>query len=63
MDTHEQPSRLAYTVDEAADLLGISRGLIYKAMSRGEIATVKIGASRRITPEAIRDFLASKASS
>lgn len=63
MDTHEQRPRMAYTVDEAAGLIGVSRGLLYKAIAAGEIATVKIGASRRITAQAIDDFLASKAAS
>lgn len=38
--------RLTYTVDEAADLLGISRALAYEAVRRGEIPSLRIG--RRI---------------
>jgi len=36
-------NRLACTVDEAADLLGISRSLAYDAVHRGEIRTVRLG--------------------
>lgn len=50
--------RLAYTVAEAARLVGISRSGLYKLIRAGEIETVKIGAARRVTPEAIRAFLA-----
>lgn len=57
------PPRLAYTVDEAAAALGISRSQLYKLLKKREIQSVLIGSSRRITPEAIRDFLAAKAAS
>jgi excisionase family DNA binding protein len=57
------PERDAYTVGEAAERLGLSRSGLYKLIGKGEIVTVKLGGSRRITPEAIRDFLASKVAS
>jgi excisionase family DNA binding protein len=63
MDDTSTTRRLAYTVDEAAGSIGISRSQLYKLIAAGEIATVKIGSSRRITPDAIRDFLAAKAAS
>lgn len=59
----EAPVRDAYTVDEAARRLSMSRSGLYKIIARGEIATVKFGGSRRITPDAIRDFLVAKAAS
>ena len=39
-------SRLTLTVDEAAELLGLSRGGAYAACAAGEIPTVRLG--RRI---------------
>lgn len=66
-DDSPAPERLAYTVEEAAETLGLSRSGLYKLIAAGEIATVKFGAgksaSRRITPDAIREFLAAKAAS
>lgn len=62
-DDTTPPERLAYTVEEAAETLGISRALMYRLIASGDIATVKFRSSRRITPEALRDFLASKAAS
>jgi excisionase family DNA binding protein len=39
-------SRLVYTVEEAATLLGISRSFAYEAVQRGDIPSMRIG--RRI---------------
>lgn len=55
--------RLAYTVEEAAELIGMSRSGLYKRIAKGEIATLKIGAARRITREQLHAFLESKAAS
>ena len=38
--------RRTYTVEEAGELLGLSRGSVYEAVRRGDIPTVRIG--RRI---------------
>ena len=38
--------RLTYTVEEAAELLGISRNSAYEAVRKGEIPTIRLG--RRI---------------
>ena len=35
--------RLTYTVDEAAQLLGISRNSAYEAVRRGEIPIIRVG--------------------
>ena len=39
-------SRLTFTVEETAQLLGLSRGLAYEAVRNGEIPSIRIG--RRI---------------
>jgi len=38
-----------YRPDEAARSLAISRGQVYNLMASGDLKSVKIGASRRIT--------------
>jgi excisionase family DNA binding protein len=46
---HDPPPPL--TVEEAAKLLGISRGLAYEAARRGEIPTIRLG-RRLLVPRA-----------
>jgi excisionase family DNA binding protein len=41
--------RLAYSVDEAARLTGLSRDLLYDEMRRGHLPYVKVGRRRLIT--------------
>jgi excisionase family DNA binding protein len=41
--------RLAYSVNEAARLTGLSRDLLYDRMRRGNLRYVKIGRRRLIT--------------
>lgn len=48
----EQPERLTYTIEEAARLLGISRGSAYEAVRRGELPVLKIG-KRLLVPRAV----------
>ncbi len=51
------PDRLAYSVDEAAHLTGLSRDLLYDEMRRGNLSYVKIGRRRVITHEHLHQFL------
>lgn len=51
------PERLAYTVDEAAEILSIGRSTLYELLTSGKIASVKIGRSRRIRHAAIVAYL------
>jgi excisionase family DNA binding protein len=48
--------RLTYTVEEAAEMLGISRALAYR---RGVLPTVKI-AGRRLVPKTALDRMLAK---
>jgi excisionase family DNA binding protein len=50
-------SRLAYSVDEAARLTGLSRDLLYDQMRRGKLCYVKIGRRRVITRQHLEQFL------
>jgi excisionase family DNA binding protein len=49
--------RLAYSVDEAARLTGLSRDLLYDQMRRGKLSYVKIGRRRLITRQHLEQFL------
>lgn len=51
--------RIAYTVKEAAELLSVSRSLVYEMIHAGAIQSIKFGRSRRITEEQILAFLGS----
>ena len=42
---------------EAADQLGIGRSKIYELMRLGDLRSVKIGGSRRITRAALAEFV------
>lgn len=49
--------RLAYSVDEAARLTGLSRDLLYDEMRRGHLDYLKIGRRRLITRQHLEQFL------
>jgi excisionase family DNA binding protein len=49
--------RLAYSVDEAAHLTGLSRDLLYEQMRRGNLSYVKVGRRRLITRQHLERFL------
>lgn len=45
------------TVDDCARRLGIGRSHTYAYVLKGDIASVKLGRNRRITPEALDAFI------
>lgn len=51
-----QPGRAAYSVAETAQMLGLCEASIYRAMNRGDIASVLVG-GRRIIPATTIDQL------
>jgi len=58
---HSQPAeRLTYTVEEAAQLLGISRNSAYEAVRRSEIPTIRLGRRIVIPRSRLEDLLASR---
>jgi excisionase family DNA binding protein len=57
-----QADRLAYSVDEAARLTGLSRDLLYDEMRRGNLTYVKVGRRRLITRHHLQQFLADASS-
>jgi excisionase family DNA binding protein len=54
--------RLAYSVDEAAAITGLSRDLLYDEMRTGRLAYLKIGRRRIITRQHLDAFLSTNAS-
>jgi excisionase family DNA binding protein len=49
--------RLAYSVDEAAHITGLSRDLLYDQMRTGRLAYLKVGRRRIITRQHLEAFL------
>lgn len=50
-------AKLLLRPEEAADLLWIGRSKVYELIGTGELASVRIGASRRIPAEALSEFV------
>jgi excisionase family DNA binding protein len=48
---------LLVKVDEAERILSLSRSTIYELLRRGELASVKVGAARRIPMTALRKWV------
>jgi excisionase family DNA binding protein len=49
---------MAYTVDEAIEVLGISRDLVYDLMREGRLRYVQVTGRKRLIPaDAITEFL------
>ena len=46
-----------YRVPEVATLLGVSPGLIWRMVWRGDLRSLRIGTARRIPASAVRDLL------
>jgi excisionase family DNA binding protein len=49
---------LAFSVEEAARLIGVSRATVYVLISTGELRTIKIRKRRLVPREALLDLLA-----
>ena len=50
--------KLLLKPEEAAEILSIGRSKVYELIGTGELASVRIGACRRIPAEALSDFVA-----
>ena len=50
MEENEQTDPLTITVEEAGRRLGISRGLAYELVRRGEIPAIRLGCRRLVVP-------------
>jgi excisionase family DNA binding protein len=49
--------RLLYSAEEAAGLLGIGRTYMFALLASGEISSLKIGKRRKITRDALYEFI------
>jgi excisionase family DNA binding protein len=50
--------RITYSIDDAHQLLGITRSALYLLMNAGEIASIKVGRRRLITRRTLEQFIA-----
>ena len=50
--------RLMYRVEEAAELLSLSRDRIYQLIRSNQLRSVQVGGSRRIPARALEDYVA-----
>lgn len=55
--TNDHTPKLAFTVQEAARLLSLSRSHVYELIQSGKIDSIKIGRSRRITANQLELYL------
>jgi excisionase family DNA binding protein len=51
------PGPLLYSVEDAAQLLGIGRTFMFHLVATGEICSVKIGKRRKIPRDALDDYV------
>jgi excisionase family DNA binding protein len=56
-------TQLLYTVEQAAQVLAISRSSIYRLIVSKEIVTIGIGRSRRVSHQALEGFINAKTKS
>jgi excisionase family DNA binding protein len=52
-----RPVRLLLTPEEAARALGVSRAKLYPMLMRRQIASIRIGGSRRIPLSALQQYV------
>lgn len=57
MKTPMESERVLLRVEEAADLVGLSRSKMYELMAAGRIKSVLIGRSRRVPRKAVAEFV------
>jgi excisionase family DNA binding protein len=53
----ETESKLLLSVEETATMMSLGRTLVYALVRRGEIASIKVGKSRRIPIGALHTFI------
>jgi excisionase family DNA binding protein len=58
VNSTDSNERLAYSVEEAAAITGLSRDLLYDQMRTGKLAYLKVGRRRIITRQHLEAFLA-----
>jgi excisionase family DNA binding protein len=51
--------RLAFSVEETAETLGVSRDVLYDELRAGKLGSIKVGRRRLITRNQLEAYLAS----
>ena len=49
--------QLLFKIEEAAKVLGASRSTVYRLMNSGQLVSIKVGSSRRVTRQALDRFV------
>lgn len=55
--TKQTVNRKLYRVEEVAEALDVGRTKVFDLIRCGQLASVKVGGSRRITEQAIEDYI------
>lgn len=53
-------ARMTYSIEDAAEVLGVGRTTMYRLVAEGEVESIAIGSRRLIPRESIEDFLSRK---
>ena len=48
--------RLFYTIEETAEILGVSRATVYRLLKTGQLVGIRVGRLRRVTAQALERF-------
>ena len=56
----EEEKKYFYTLQEVADILGVSRQTIYNYKTAGKLRAYKIGHDYRVSQQDLREFLAER---
>ena len=49
--------QLIFKIEEGAKVLGASRSTVYRLMTSGQLVSIKVGRSRRVTRQALERFV------
>lgn len=62
MSNTTEIDRLAYSVPDAARMLGISPRAIYNRLANGELRSFRVGPRRLISLDALKDYIRTRES-
>ena len=57
MQDKARRQKLTYSINEACDVIGVRRDLLYRLINQGELPSLKIGDRRVIRRQALEAFL------
>jgi excisionase family DNA binding protein len=59
LDHSQKPvPKVLLTIPEAAEAMSLGRSFLYELVMRGEIASIKVGRTRRIPTTALHEYVA-----